>query len=102
MKLTPSQILLHTHLRELGFKPEYEVRFSQERPFRCDVAIWDQRIGFEVCGGHWNGGHRHKKAIELDYEKNNLAQMEGWRCLYFTNEQVETEEAKRFIAEHLR
>jgi very-short-patch-repair endonuclease len=99
-KLTPAQILLGRHLEELGLEPEFEVRFSRERKFRFDIGLWDQHIGIEVCGGHWNGGHRHRKAIELDYEKSRIAQMEGWRCLYFTNEEVANGTAKRFFQKY--
>ena len=98
-KLSEAQTLLEIHLRELWpqFTPIKEYSFMDGRRFRFDLAILDIRLGFEVCGGSWSGGHRHGSAIERDYEKLNLAQMSGWRCLYFTNEAVLDGTAKEFL-----
>jgi hypothetical protein len=48
-KLTPAQILLGMHLKELGFKPEYEVRVCEDRAWRFDVICREQRLAFR-CG----------------------------------------------------
>jgi very-short-patch-repair endonuclease len=95
---TPAQLLLATHLRELGVRDvEFEYQFLADRKFRFDLYSQDIRIGFEACGGTWNGGHRRRSAIELDYEKANLAQLHGFRMLQFTNRQIESGEAKEFL-----
>ena len=47
---------------------------------------------------------RHEAVVvlsERDYEKLNLAQMLGWRCLRFTNKQVLRGEAKSFLEKWL-
>lgn len=102
---TESQMLLGIHLAELGFAPVAEYSFLADlkgegvaRQFRFDWADLGARIAWECCGGAYTGGHRHGKAIELDYEKLNLAQLHGWRCLFFTNRQILTGEAKQFMA----
>ena len=95
---TPAQLLLATHLRELGVQDvQFEYQFLADRKFRFDLFSAEIRMGFEACGGMWNGGHRHRSAIELDYEKANLAQLYGFRMLQFTNRQIESGEAKEFL-----
>lgn len=106
-KLTEAQILIGTHFKELGIGFEYEKQFLHNRLFRFDLFFEHRKdyrsewvpYGVELDGGMWSGGHRHKKAIELDYEKSNLAQVNGFRILRFTNEQVESGYAKSFIKE---
>jgi len=109
-KLTPAQTLLVIHIKELlkpyegkEYEPEVvtEHQFMPDRKFRFDVALPSLRIGIECDGGQWSGGHRHNQAIERDYEKLNLAQMLGWRCLRFTNKQVLRGEAKSFLEKWL-
>jgi|SRR5712664_638838 len=100
-ELTEAQLLLRTHLSELGYETEVEYQFHPDRRFRFDLANVENRLGFEACGGQWTGGHRHRAAITRDYEKLNLAQVHGWRCFYFTNEQILKGEALEWLKEHL-
>ena len=99
-KLTAQQVLLGVHLAELGLVHEFEYRFLPDRKFRFDVYVPELRLGIEVDGGMW-GGHRRGAAIEQDNEKINLAQANGFMCLRFTNRQIESGEAKSFIAKHI-
>ena len=99
--LSTAQRLLLIHLGELGLKCVPEYRFDDTRRWRFDVWLPEARIGIELDGGMWSGGHRHAAAIELDHEKSNTAAMMGIRCLRFTNRQVEKGEAKDFIREWL-
>lgn len=94
------------HLKEIGVKADsiiFEHKFLDDRRFRFDIFIWQDRdwpsgnTGIEIDGGMWSGGHRHTKAIEIDYEKLNLAQAEGVKVYRFTNRQVETGEAIAFL-----
>jgi very-short-patch-repair endonuclease len=100
---SPAQLLLATHLRELvGDEPlQIEYKFLPDRKFRFDLALPDLRIGIECDGGQFSGGHRHNVAIERDYEKANLAQMNEWKILRFTNRQVLDGTAKKFLKEWL-
>jgi len=102
-KKTPAQMLLLTHLRELGLLHDYrwEHRFDERRLFRFDLADMTSRIGYECDGGQFSGGHMRGKAIESQYEKDRLAQLQGWRVMRFTNRQILTGEAKAWLKEHL-
>lgn len=100
-KLTQAQELLRTHIQELGIAVEAEVTFHPERKWRFDLFLPEPRIGIEIDGGMWSGGHRHMAAIELDHEKSNVAQMMGIRVLRFTNRQVLTGQAVQFFKEQL-
>ena len=75
-----------------------EYRFDPERQFRFDLASVEHRIGFE-CNGHFQG--KHGRGWSNDAEKLNLAQMQGWRVLVFSNRDVLCGNAKAFLAEWL-
>jgi very-short-patch-repair endonuclease len=94
----PFEVLMGDHLRELGFVHlEFGYKFYSNRRWTSDVAIMDCRVLIECDGGMWSGGHKRGTALEDDYEKQNIAQMLGWRILRFTNRQVENGEAKEFM-----
>jgi len=98
MRRTPAQILLGVYLKELKLGPvEYEYRFVRERRWRADLAVPSARLLFECDGGAFRGGHRRGAALAADYERQNVAQMHGWRILRFTNQQVETGYAKAWL-----
>jgi very-short-patch-repair endonuclease len=99
---TPSQVLLAMHLKELGILDvEFEYKFLADRKFKFDLYSQELRIGFECDGGMFHGGHRRGKALEDDYERQNLAQLQGFRILRFTNRQIDTGEAKEFLKTYL-
>jgi very-short-patch-repair endonuclease len=101
--MTAAQMLLRTHLIELGYKDvESEYQFCLDRKWRADLAIPSLRILLECDGGQFRGGHRRGLALERDYEKQNRAQMEGWRILRWTNRQILTGEAFNWLKEHLQ
>ena len=97
-KLTPAQILLGLHLKELGMRPEYEVRVCEDRQWRFDVICRDQRLAFELDG--WHKG-KHGAGWGADHEKQNRATLSGWRLLRFSNRAVLTGKAKQFLREYL-
>jgi very-short-patch-repair endonuclease len=101
MKQTAAQILLAVHLKELGIATIPEYRFDPERQFRFDLASLEFRVGFEVDGGMFRGGHKRGEALEGDYEKQNEAQLQGWKIIRFTNRQVLTGQAKEFMKKWL-
>jgi very-short-patch-repair endonuclease len=102
-KLTPSQILLGTHLKELGYKVEYERRVCLEHKWRWDVCILepsgrDTGIAIEI-DGFYKG--KHGAGFGSDYEKQNTGVMGGMRVLRFTNKDVLRGKAKDFLARYL-
>jgi very-short-patch-repair endonuclease len=97
--VTEAQQLLQIHLAELGIGTVAEYRFDAERKFRFDLASLEHRLGFE-CNGTFGGLHGPRWSSS-DAEKMNLAQLQGWRVLVFTNKQVLSGEAKAFLKEHL-
>lgn len=100
-KLTDAQNLLRTHLAELGHECVPEWQFCEGRKWRFDLFCGALGIGFEVDGGKWHGGHRRGNALEQDYEKQNMAQLLGFRILRFTNQQVLKGEALAWLRENL-
>jgi hypothetical protein len=99
--ITPAQLTLQTHLQELGVKTIFEYQFVKERKFAADLADLENSILFECDGGQWSGGHMRGKKLEEQYEKDRLAQLYGFRMMRFTNRQILTGEAKKWLQEHL-
>ena len=78
-------------------KPVLEHRFAPPRRFRFDFAWPDHKIGVEYEGGQWGGtktneghigGHRSPKGYAANCEKYNLATVQGWRVLRYTESMV--------------
>lgn len=66
-------------------KPEREYCFSKQRKFRFDFAYPNKKLAIEISGNIWHrGGHSSGKGLIRDAEKNNLAILEGWRVLIYT------------------
>jgi very-short-patch-repair endonuclease len=71
--------------------PERQAKIISDRKFRWDFAWLDRKLTVEIQGGIWSGGaHSRGGGIQRDYEKNNLAVLAGWRCLYFTTADVKS------------
>lgn len=101
MRLTKAQMLLRTHLQELGIVAEAEYQFHPERKWRFDLADLTTRTAYECDGGQWSGGHMRGKALESQYEKDRCAQLQGWRIFRFTNRAVLSGEALQWLKENL-
>lgn len=70
-----------------GYTREYQA--IKGRKFRFDFAWLDARLLVEVNGGTFTqGGHSTGLGIRRDYEKSNLAQLQGWRVLMFDGKAV--------------
>ena len=89
MKMTPAQILLQIHLRELGIQTMPEYRFCS-RQWRFDLVALDRRWAFE-CNGHWQG--RHGTGWSEGFEKLNLAKPKAGEFLFFIT--VKSKQGKR-------
>jgi len=84
--------------------PEREYRAVKGRMFRFDFA-WTEphhRLLVEVNGGTYTkGAHSTGQGIARDYEKANLAVLQGWRVLSFDGKSVKSGEAVETIRKAL-
>jgi very-short-patch-repair endonuclease len=70
-------------------KPVTQFRAVRNRKFRWDFAWPEHRLLVEVNGGTWIGGmHARGKGIRRDYEKANLAMLNGWQQMTFSSDQI--------------
>ena len=87
-------------LRLTGYLREYPA--VKGRKFRFDFCYEDARLLIEINGGTFTkGAHSTGTGIRRDYEKNNLAQLAGWRCLMFDSEMVRSGEAVEIVRKAL-
>lgn len=100
-KQTVAQVLLGKHIAELGLEVMAEYRFSDSRRWRFDLFLPAVRVGIEVDGGMFSGGHTRSIGLEKDYEKSNMAQVLGLKIMRFTNRQVLDGSAKIFLRDWL-
>lgn len=101
------------HLTELGvdYVPQYH--YAPGRKLRADFALLSpHRILIEIQGGIYQGKRTRKDGTEYrargahgsvggilaDIERLNVATMHHWRVLRFTPDQVNSLEAKEFVA----
>jgi len=83
-----------------GFVREYQA--IKGRKFRFDFAWIERKLLVEINGGTYTvGAHSTGKGIARDYEKNNLAQLQGWRCLAFDGKAVRSGEAVEVVRKAL-
>jgi hypothetical protein len=77
--------VLRFQITALGLpEPEYEFVFLPGRKFRFDLAWIKERLAVECNGATWvKGGHSSGYGLRRDYEKMNLAQVNGWIVLQF-------------------
>ena len=83
-----------------GYLREYPA--IKGRKYRFDFCFKDARLLIEINGGTFTkGAHSTGTGIRRDYEKNNLAQLAGWRCLMFDGEMVRSGEAVEIVRKAL-
>ena len=79
-----------------------EYHAIEGRRFLWDFCFEAERLLVEINGGTFTkGGHSTGLGIRRDYEKNNLAQLAGWRCLMFDGEAVRSGEAVEIVRKAL-
>jgi very-short-patch-repair endonuclease len=95
--------LLAQHIQYAGLPtPEREYRFAPPRRYRADFAYPEQKILVEVQGGiYTRGAHSRGVGLERDYEKLNLAQLNGFRVFQFSRKMIESGVAVNMIEEVL-
>ena len=83
-----------------GYLREYPA--VKGRKFRWDFCWKSARLLVEINGGTFTkGAHSTGTGIRRDYEKNNLAQLAGWRWLMFDGEMVMSGEAVEIVRKAL-
>ena len=94
---------LALQIRALGLpEPIREYQAIKGRKFRFDFAWLEQRLLVEVNGGTYTkGAHSTGQGIARDYEKANLAVLQGWRVLTFDGKSVKSGEAVEVIRQAL-
>ena len=94
---------LALQIKALGLpEPVREYRAIAGRKFRFDFAWLEQRLLVEVNGGTYTqGAHSTGRGIARDYEKANLAVLQGWRVLTFDGKAIKSGEAVEIIRQAL-
>ena len=84
-----------------GYVREYQA--IPGRRFRFDFAWRKERLLVEINGGTYSkGAHSTGTGINRDYEKGNLAVLNGWRVLSFDTKQVKSGAALEVVEQFLR
>lgn len=110
IKNTALKSELKVYLKDKGYKVEEEIIFNKimdtKRQYRADYLIRSHNIIIEINGGQWTGG-RHTRAskvkgkgyttYENDLNKLNIAQINGFKILQFTYEQLARQEYKELL-----
>ena len=94
---------LALQIKALGLpEPIREYPAIKGRKFRFDFAFIDAKLLIEVNGGTYTkGAHSTGQGIARDYEKANLATLDGWRVLMFDGKAVKSGEAVEVIRKAL-
>ena len=64
-----------------------------DRKFRFDFADYPSQVAIEIQGGIWSRrkkGHNGGTGLERDYEKMNLAQLNGWKVFLLSESMIST------------
>ena len=84
-----------------GYVREYQA--IPGRRFRFDFAWRKERLLVEINGGTYSkGAHSTGTGINRDYEKGNLAVLNGWRVLSFDTKMVKSGAALEVVERLLR
>ena len=103
-----ANLVLETHLKELGLGFVTEYRICDWRKWRADYALYvlaymERRVLIEIEGGTWTRNSRHTRGsgYEKDLEKYNTCAAMGYKLFRFSTGQVLTGKAKEFLREWL-
>lgn len=94
---------LALQIKALGLpEPIREYQAIKGRKFRFDFAWLEHRLLVEVNGGTYTKcAHSTGRGIARDYEKANLATLDGWRVLSFDGKAVKDGTAVEVIRKAL-
>ena len=83
---------LATQMKQVGLPtPVRQFKAIPGRKFAFDFAWPDakNKLLVEVNGGIWiKGGHSTGLGISRDYEKSNLAQINGYKVFHFSSDMI--------------
>jgi very-short-patch-repair endonuclease len=66
-----------------------EYRFMEKRRYRFDFAHIRTKTAIEINGGRWiKSGHNSPSGLLRDYEKLNLAVLEGWQVFLLADAMI--------------
>lgn len=69
-----------------------EVKLIPNRRFRFDFVHSDSKVAIEINGGNWGRGrHTRASALDSEYAKINLAQLEGWEVYLLSGDMLTDE-----------
>ncbi|MGL4617736.1 MAG: hypothetical protein ACRC11_19720 [Xenococcaceae cyanobacterium] len=69
---------------------ETEVKLIPGRRFRFDYVHFKSKVAIEINGQIWKkGGHSSGKGLKRDYEKSNLAQLQGYCVFQLSEDMIE-------------
>jgi very-short-patch-repair endonuclease len=90
--MTLEEIVVYV-LTDAGIKYEREYKAIKDRRFRYDFYLPDYNILIEVQGGQYmaKSGHNSIKGLDRDYEKCNLAQINGYTILQYGSNYIRTQ-----------
>lgn len=89
---------LALQFRALRIEVEREYRFHETRRWRFDFAVPSKKLAVEIEGGLYNGGrHTRGKGYELDLEKYQAAQLDGWTVYRCSPSMVKSGDAVRTV-----
>ena len=100
--MTDLETLLLLQIRDAGLpEPKTQYKFHGTRKWKADVCFPCERVICEVNGGTFmaKGGHNTGIGLRRDYEKQNAAQLMGYRYFEFSREMIEDGTAIRTICE---
>ena len=103
MSSSPLEDIFAFQLDSAGLpEPIREYQAIKGRKFRFDFAWLEQRLLVEVnVGTYTQGAHSTGQGIARDYEKANLAVLQGWRVLSFDGKAIKSGEAVEVIRQAL-
>jgi very-short-patch-repair endonuclease len=81
--------LLDSDLLTKGYVQNYRFLYP-ERRFEIDFAYPEKKAGIEIQGGQYmkKSGHNSATGLSRDYEKQNLALLNGWKILQYGTAEV--------------
>ncbi len=99
--MTDLEALLLWQIRDAGLpEPHTQYQFHGTRKWKADVAFPQFRVICEVNGGtHQHMAHSTGTGIHRDYEKQNAAQLMGYRYFEFDRQMIEDGTAINTICE---
>ena len=90
--------LLQAYYPQIECFQEYK-NIIPNRRFIFDFCFPQSKVAIEISGQIWRkGGHTSGKGVQRDYEKINLALLEGWIVFQLSEEMITREWLDKIIS----